>query len=179
MTTLNGPEPRKMWIANESSTKTFQYNPETLTFRNEAKWVKHQIAGIHDPRLQYAGGSGTTINLELELWGGGPNGGTDVDRDVTWLESLTLPVESPGNHRAPARLRVYFGEGRRYWTCVLEDVSTEHKLFYSDMRTRHATVALTLFGDYVAARMASSYPNSISAPISEQTRALALTQVEE
>jgi hypothetical protein len=141
-------------ITSLSGTQRFQYNPETLSFKNAANWVKHKIAGIHDPRMQYGGGEGTTISFSVDLWADGPHGGVDVDAHIRWLESLVFPAIDTNflDSRAPSRLVVNFGAGRGVWRCVAEDVSTEHKLFYYDMRTRHATVSLSLFGDYVTAR---------------------------
>jgi hypothetical protein len=157
ISSLAGANAREGLIdAGRGDVKRFLYYPETVSFKNSATWVKHKIAGIHDPRLQYAGGEGTQIDFELHLLA--PNPAYNVDIDVRWFESLVFPdiAESVLSNRAPARLTLYLGsgggQGRGAWPVVAESVEVEHRMFRANLSTSYAVVSMSFIADFVAAR---------------------------
>ncbi len=154
-----------------SNAKNFYFNPEEIHFRSTASWVEHRIAGVHDPRLQYAGGEGTTIDFRLHLIRdvGKDAEPLNVDSDIRWFESLVFPaidVQSV-RHREPPRVRLMLGRGRGTYTCVVTEVDVIHRVFYSDLRTRYAELELKLIVDRVEARgweFVRSSPGTGAAP---------------
>lgn len=132
----------------------FYYNPEEVHVRSTASWVGHPIAGIQDPRLQYAGGDGQHIHFTLHLIYHPEYGPLDVDEAVRWLESLVFPdiAASSVAHREAPRVRVFLGTGRGEYGCVVDQVDVVNRRFFHDMRTRYAEVEIRLIVDRVRAR---------------------------
>lgn len=165
MPTLRGAPTAKGVIINRKNgqRKEFGFNPEQVTISSGAVWVKHQIAGVHDPRLQYGGGDGTTIEFELHLMarGSGPvdlGSSDDVDEDIRWFESLVFPDVAASSiaNREPPRVTLLLGQARGAMNCVVVSVNTEHRLYYHDLRTRYAVLSLSLVMDKIVPR---SYTN--------------------
>lgn len=161
MASLRGTPTAKGIMINRKNgqRKEFGFNPESVSFKTGAAWVQHAIAGVHDPRLQYGGGEGTTIEFELHLIarGTGPQdlgSSDDVDADVRWYESLTFPdvASSSIANREPPRVTLLLGEARGAMPCVVTSVSTEHRLYYADLRTRYALLSVSLIMDKVVPR---------------------------
>ena len=132
----------------------FHFNPEQLNVRSTAAWVKHPIAGIFDPRLQYAGGEGQEIDFRLQLIHDPEGADIDIDEQIRWLESLVFPniAGSSIAHREAPRLRLFFGDGRGAYGVVVDQVDVIQRLFYRDLRTRYAEIELKLIVDRVQAR---------------------------
>ena len=137
-----------------SQVLKFQYNPNRIKDESSAKYASHNIAGLHHPQYQYAGGEGRKLSFDLELFGPDQEG-KEVKERVQHLISLTYPdiIGESIQNRAPELQVLNLGRLYRNFVCHVSTVSaTYENYFTAEFKAQKAIVSISLVEQPFGAR---------------------------
>jgi len=122
---------------------TAQFNPNQISVDKRIAWSKHKDSRADIPHLEFTGGDGREMSLELTF--DGYEQGASVQPDVEILNKLTLCRADPENEDAdddekrPHRVVVVFGGVFPKFKGVIESVNTKYTMFMKDGTPVRAT----------------------------------------
>ena len=125
-----------------------QFNPKELAIDHAVPWKPHHQHRSDSPRLEFTGGAGRTLTLELLF--DGYETGQSVEPTVLELANLSRIRDPDSNEEdllRPHRVAVVFGGGAeaiRPFKGVIESISTKYTMFLPDGRPVRATCSVKI-----------------------------------
>ena len=125
-----------------------QFNPKELAIDQTVPWHAHKQRKSNSPRLEFSGGDGRTMTLELLF--DGYETGKSVEPMVLELASLGNIRDHDSSHEdrlRPHRVAVVFGGGAssiRPFKGVIQSISTKYTMFLPDGTPVRATCSVKL-----------------------------------
>jgi hypothetical protein len=175
------PNYQKAQLAIEGqSTLACWFNPQRYAISKANEWRATPVVGASLPTLQFGGGMGRELELEL-LFDASDSSSTDV-REVTdqlfLMMEVTQPASGDTNSARPPTVTFSWGPTVTF-TAVCRNLAVTYTLFRADGTPIRAFVALTLVQVEKADSRSGSGPAAAQNPTTRASGRLSVHVVQE